>query len=180
MIETLSVSTDDAQRFSISKNLKSRVLSRVRSMFHRSRVKNQSSIEVSPRPVGLAPAPPPPSASPSRISNGGRSRARFLGFPRYFHSRVEYSRCTRRGTTGTPALRISREAWHDGRLKEARDAISSALRPRPLFLGEKFWRNTCTRCNEAGRLVRESNNNTTYLAPARDAPAAAYVNYGGT
>lgn len=34
----------------------------------------------------------------------------------------------------------------------------------PSGSSRKVWRNTCTRCNEAGHLVCESNNNTSYLA----------------
>lgn len=52
-----------------------------------------------------------------------------------------------------------------GGLKKATtEAAISSGAGSPSASSRKVWRNTCTRCNEAGRLVCESNNNTSYLA----------------
>lgn len=52
-----------------------------------------------------------------------------------------------------------------GGLKKATtEAAITSGAGSPSASSRKVWRNTCTRCNEAGRLVCESNNNTSYLA----------------
>lgn len=62
-----------------------------------------------------------------------------------------------------------------GGLKKATTeaAISGLAQSSRSASSRKVWWNTCTRCNEAGRLVCESNNNTSYLARVRCAPPAA-------
>lgn len=51
-----------------------------------------------------------------------------------------------------------------GLKKTTTEAAISSGAGSPSASSRKVWRNTCTRCNEAGRLVCESNNNTSYLA----------------